>query len=303
MIDLHCHTNFSDGSESVEEVLKLAEKNKLSYLSITDHNTCKAYEKMENLDIKKYYSGKIIRGIELNTVINEIGIELLGYGIDYNIINKEAKKIYLSKQQKNEKELKSLVNICKKINAKVSDKILEEYNPKEYTYASSYIHEKLRQNKENRKFFTCDESWENDMEFYRKEMSNNKSVFYINQSNIIPNIEKVINLIKDAGGLVFVPHIYVYGENSEKIFKKLTEKYINKIDGFECFYSKFTKEQTEFMIDYCKKNNLYMSGGSDYHGKIKPNISLATGIDNNLNIPENIITPWIDQKYLLIKEE
>lgn len=298
MIDIHCHTNFSDGSEDVEEVLKLAEKNKLSYLSITDHNTCKAYEKLQNLDIKKYYSGKIIKGVELNAVIDEFSIELLGYGIDYNIINKETPKIYLSREQKNENELQHLVNVCKKINAKISDKILEEYNPKEYTYASSYIHEKLRQNKENRKFFTCDESWEDPMVFYRREMSNEKSVFYIKQSSILPDIEKVINLIKNAGGLVFVPHIYVYGENSEKIFKLLKEKYINKIDGFECFYSKFTKEQTKYMIDYCKNNNLYMSGGSDYHGKIKPNISLATGMNNNLNIPEDIIAPWVDTKYL-----
>lgn len=298
MIDIHCHTNFSDGSNNVEEVLELAQKSKLSYLSITDHNTCKAYEKMKNIDIKKYYSGKIIKGVELNAIIEGFSMELLGYGVDYNIINKEAPKMYLNKEQKNEIELQYLADICKKINAKVSDKILDEYNPIKYTYASGYIHKKLRENEENRKFFTCDESWENDLEFYRREMSNKNSVFYIEQSNVIPDIEQVIDLIKKAGGLVFVPHIYIYGENSEKVFKLLREKYIDKIDGFECFYSKFTEEQIKFMVDYCRKNSLYMSGGSDYHGKIKPNIQLGTGIDNNLNIPEYIITTWVKQEYL-----
>lgn len=298
MIDMHIHTNFSDGSENVEKVLQIAEKQKLDCISITDHNTAKAYEKLESIDIKKYYSGNIVKGIELNTIVEGIGIELLGYGIDYNIMNQETPKLYITKKEKNEYELKELSNICKKINAKMDEDFLEKYDSKKYIYASEYIHNKLVENKENRKYFTCDESWKNPNDFYRKEMSNKKSVFYIDSTKIIPSIEKVIELIKKAGGLVFVPHIYIYGENSEKIFKVLTEKYKNDIDGFECFYSKFTKEQTQFILEYCTKNNYFISGGSDYHGKIKPNVEIGTGINNNLKIDTNIIIPWTKNEYL-----
>lgn len=299
MIDTHCHTTFSDGSENVEQILKLAENKKLKYISITDHNTCKAYEYLEKIDIEKYYSGKIIRGVELNTIIDGISIELLGYGVDYKIINEETQTLYLSKEQRNQRELEILVNACKKIKANVSANLLEEYNPKEYIYSSNYIHEKLRQNKENRKFFMSEEAWEDPMVFFRKEMSNNKSVFYVDQSLIMPNIDRIIKLIKDAKGLVFIPHIFIYGENSEKVLKALEERYIDKIDGFECYYSKFTKEQSDYMVEFCKKNNLYMSGGSDFHGKIKPNIDLGVGINNNLNISEEIIKPWIKDEYLV----
>ena len=51
MIDLHTHTKYSDGTDSIEEYLKKAEKQKLSCISITDHNTCKAYDILEKLNI------------------------------------------------------------------------------------------------------------------------------------------------------------------------------------------------------------------------------------------------------------
>ena len=65
MIDLHIHTTNSDGTDSVEEILKKAEKLKLNYISISDHDTCKGYDELKNIDVESIYSGKIIPGIEL----------------------------------------------------------------------------------------------------------------------------------------------------------------------------------------------------------------------------------------------
>lgn len=60
MIDLHIHTDNSDGTDTVEELLKKAQNLKLEYISITDHDTCKAYEKLKEIDISKIFYGKII---------------------------------------------------------------------------------------------------------------------------------------------------------------------------------------------------------------------------------------------------
>ena len=54
MIDLHIHTNNSDGSDSVIEVLKKAEKQKLSYISITDHESVNGYGELRDINIKDY---------------------------------------------------------------------------------------------------------------------------------------------------------------------------------------------------------------------------------------------------------
>ena len=58
MIDLHTHTMYSDGTDTLEEYLTKAQEKNLTYVSITDHNTCRAYEKMKKINVKTDGSGK-----------------------------------------------------------------------------------------------------------------------------------------------------------------------------------------------------------------------------------------------------
>ena len=60
MIDLHIHTNFSDGTFDVIETLKAAENSNANIISITDHDTVNAHKLLKTIDYSKYYSGKII---------------------------------------------------------------------------------------------------------------------------------------------------------------------------------------------------------------------------------------------------
>lgn len=48
----------------------------------------------------------------------------------------------------------------------------------------------------------------------------------------------------------------------------------------------------ELLVDYARKNNLFISGGSDYHGKLKPDIEIGIG-KGNLNIPKEFVEEWI----------
>ena len=65
MIDLHIHTSYSDGTDSLIELLEKAEKNKLEYISITDHDNCRVYDELRKIEGSKYYTGKIIPGVEI----------------------------------------------------------------------------------------------------------------------------------------------------------------------------------------------------------------------------------------------
>ena len=67
------------------------------------------------------------------------------------------------------------------------------------------------------------------------------------------------------------------------------------IDGFECYHSNFSESEINYIVNYCEKNNLLMSGGSDCHGANKPKIKLGVG-KGNLSISEKIIENWIDKK-------
>lgn len=83
MIDLHVHTNYSDGTWDLKKLLEEAEKAKIEVLSITDHDTVKVYKELEKIDYKKVYSGKILSGVEFNTVYDGVAFHLLAYDFDY----------------------------------------------------------------------------------------------------------------------------------------------------------------------------------------------------------------------------
>ena len=80
---------------------------------------------------------------------------------------------------------------------------------------------------------------------------------------------------------------------------KDTIKYIDdlreeaELDGIECFHpSSMDDDKKDILVEYARKNNLYISGGSDYHGNQKPDIEVGIG-RGNLNIPKEIIEEWL----------
>lgn len=286
MIDLHMHTIYSDGTNTCTEILKKAQNKQLSYISITDHNTCKAYDELKQLNIKELYNGKIIPGIELNTKVLGIPIEILGYGIDTDFMNQNLNKLYISNYERNRIEIERIYEICLKNNIDVGENFIKNYNPE--IYASKYLHNIITKNENNRLLIDND-SWDNSNIFYRKYMSNPSTLFFVNTDDIVPDFKTASNLIKQAGGLVFLPHIYEYRDNAEKILKYILQNY--SIDGIECFYTTFNEEQNNYLIKICQDRNLYMSGGSDYHGDFKPNVDMASGF-GNLKVEEKIIDNW-----------
>ena len=293
MIDLHMHTNYSDGTDSVVELLQNAEIANLEIISITDHNTAKAYEELEKIDIAKFYSGKIIPGIEINTKILGVPIEILGYGIDYKKMNEKISTIFLPVEKRNQIEAERLFEKCVRAGIKFEDNCLDNYDG---TYfASKFIMSEMQKFEENKNIIDKD-AWGELRIFYRKYMSDPNGFLYINTDDLVPNFEVAANLIRECGGLVFVPHIYEYRENSHKILEYIMENY--EVDGFECFYTTFAEEQTKEITDICRDKNFYMSGGSDYHGKAKPNVKIGIG-EGNLKISYENMKEWLGKvKYL-----
>jgi len=286
MIDLHIHTKYSDGTDECIAILKKAEEKNLKYISITDHNNCDAYTELETIDIKKYYSGKIITGVELNTKVLGIPIEILGYGIDTKKINTKLKELYPTVKERNRIELERLYKKCQEANVSLPDNFIEQYDYN--TYASKYLHREIIKDINNKKLID-EEAWNNSNVFYRKYMSNPDTMFFVDTNDILPDFETVSKLIKECGGLVFIPHIYEYRDNANKILEYILNNY--KIDGIECYYTTFSKEQSDNLINICKKRNLFISGGSDYHGMFKPNVDMAVGT-GNLVIQDNIVNDW-----------
>ena len=185
--------------------------------------------------------------------------------------------------------LLGIYNKCIDNGISLPENFLENYDTK--TYTSVYLHSYLTKNIENKeKCKLDDDAWNDAKNFYRKYMSNPNSIFYIDTKSILPDVQKCINIVKEAGGKVSIPHIYEYKDKSEKILQYLLDN--TEIDGIECYYTTFTKNQTEHLLKICKEKNKYISGGSDYHGTYKPDIELGVGY-GDLKIPTDIVKDWL----------
>lgn len=289
MIDLHIHTNYSDGTDTVEELLKKAEKINLQYISITDHDNCNAYKELEKLE--KIFSGKIIPGIEIKCSYLQRTIEVLGYKIDTNVMNQLMQEFYKNKSRESlqQKYFNLLYDNCLKMGVTLTPKKDFIWNPKN-DWASLTIYNDLKKYKDNQNKVPED-MWESFSNFSKKYCANKNHILFIDKSNDYPSLDEAIKMIKKAGGLVFLPHIFIYKwvENKKQFIEEILKNY--QIDGIECYYNSFSKEDTNYLLNLCKKNKLYKSGGSDYHGLNKENIELGIGY-GNLKIPDYIVEEW-----------
>lgn len=289
MIDLHTHTTNSDGTWSTIELLEKAEQKNIKILSITDHDGIGAYNDIENLNIKKIYSGRLVTGIEVNCVFDNTKIELLGYGFNKEPIKRWLDSLYGGNLKKNNmvKAFNELLKICKKNNIKISNELI--YNP-ELEYPIDKIYYDIIKYKENMKFFDL-EVWNSNPIFYRKCTTDKKFILYKDFSKDYPTAEEVSKVLHENGGKVFLAHLYVYGmDDYEGFLEKLYKTDI--LDGVECYYSKFSDKQTNYLEEFCNKNNLLKSGGSDCHGNKYKGINLGSGY-GNLKVKEESINEWI----------
>lgn len=298
MIDLHMHTTYSDGVDSVEEILEMAERLKLSVISITDHDNCKAYSELKNKEIRKCFSGKIIPGIEIKCAYGKRLIEVLGYNIDTDKMKNWADEYYKdkTKEKLQAKYFELLYDKCQKLGLIMTSKDQIKFDSNTQ-WASVTIYNEIKSHTENKEKLPSD-LWKEFNTFSKKYCGDPQNIFYIDKTQDYPSIGLVLSKIKECGGLTFYPHLFIYkwANDRKKMIKDLLEEY--PVDGIECMHSEFSLEEIEYLNELCKKNHYLMSGGSDYHGKNKPNIKMATG-KGNLNIEQEMIQNWIDVKKLI----
>ena len=102
-VDLHMHSNFSDGKLTPEELLKDAQGKGYRLIAIADHNTVEAYKKTNILE-----SAMVITAIEFDCWYKGVLVHLLGYGVDIN--NEELLKLCAKTKKETEADIVRLFN-------------------------------------------------------------------------------------------------------------------------------------------------------------------------------------------------
>lgn len=297
LIDLHIHSKCSDGVLSVKELLEKAEQTGLSFISITDHNTVSAY--YDITEYRKFFSKKIITGVELSTTYKGELIEILGYGFDVTQIKKFICENYLGFAEKTLAERMLILTQYTKKGVVMSDEFCYnmEHNPTMYyqpdkeSCRTAFLNE-IKSHPENSKFFGGQKEMDTATirEFFRGHYSRPSSMLYVDVSSLFPHIDEVITAIHNAGGLAFLAHGFLYSKCITDKLELLASNY--NFDGFECYHSFFTKEQSEYLLELCDKNNMYKSGGSDFHGGTRTDCIMGKST-GGISLDSSLINDWL----------
>ena len=284
-INLHTHSKHSlDGTLDINEIINESFNNGISYLSITDHNTCDAYLDLDINKINK--NGVIIYGMEADSLINNVTYDILCYGFDLNKVNSWAKEQYGTIESRQTKIYAMLEELCEKLNLKLDKS--NPYNP-EKEFAHAAVFRMLEISNENKDFLSKYKI-ENVNDLYRESSMNKDFPLYIDMSIVWPKIETLSRIIHENGGKIFLAHPYKYAKNVE--VDKILNSCLSYIDGIEISNEPKNAEEVLYLYNFAKENNLLICAGSDYHGSEEHKYFDVEFLTENM---EADIKRWIDE--------
>ncbi len=251
--DLHCHTTCSDGTFSPKEIVAHAKKCGLLGLSITDHDTVNAYK--EAIPAVQETDLVLGSGVEFSTVNESLSVHILGY--DFDIENTEiltlCKRHIKRRLDRNQKIMEKLAQKGMKIDSEKIQRDVEAGHPSGRPHIAQELVDKGHV--------------ESIQQAFNQWIGDKKPCF---DPGIPITTDETIEIIHHAGGKVFIAHPHLIYHHRDVV--KLLEK---PIDGIEAYYAKFSPNQENKWIEMAREKNLLISGGSDFHGSIKPNNPLG----------------------------
>jgi predicted metal-dependent phosphoesterase TrpH len=269
IIDLHIHSNSSDGNFTVEEIVNEAKLRKINMMSITDHDSIVCQKKAMNLATQKEI--RYIYGVELNVTFSHpqyhegkpISLDFLGYNFDVKnrtlvetlhqmaeYRKKRAEKILDNLNAAFEKQgVKKLTkNDFRKIQES-ADGVLGRPHIADYLVKKGIV--TTRQEAFDRYLVECDVP---------------KYPLYI---------EAASRLVRNAGGKIVLAHpndphgtsLATLTQSLPKQTEIVQESMLTYVDGVECWHSRNDPSTTNHYIKFAKEHGLIMTGGSDCHQK------------------------------------
>lgn len=255
--DIHCHSNCSDGSASPVELVRLAHQMGLSGLSITDHDTVQAYKsaipEAEKLQIK------LLPGVEFSAVHRDISIHVLAYAfhLDNRWINEFCARHQTRRTERNLAILEMLSKHGMPISEDELHRAAQLINNPHRTVGRPHIALAMVAKK-----------YVNSVQDAFKKYLGEGKMCYVPGKHF--TVEETLDIIHAANALAVIAHPHLI----EKLgtVKDLLEM---EFDGMEVYYAKFDANTNQRWVRMAQEHELLMTGGSDFHGEIRPHIPLG----------------------------
>ena len=269
MVDLHVHSNKSDGTFTPSELVTMAIKKNLTALALTDHDTTDGLEELANAAAGKPLA--VVPGIELSTEYEGKDIHIVGLFIDptQSDFRAHLKAFVESRDDRNRKMCANL----QEAGIPISYEALQEANPGSVITRAHYG------------------TWLSEhgvvssvADAFSKYLGDH-TPYFVPREKVTP--QQAVSLIQKAGGLAILAHPILYRMSRERLdilVRRLKEV---GLTGIEAIYATYNSREENQIRQLASKYNLLLSGGSDFHGFAKPKLELGTGY-GHLCVPDEV---------------
>ena len=270
IIDLHVHSNASDGTLTPTELVEEAKRAGLSAFALTDHDTTDGIA--EAMTAARAAGIELIPGVELSTEYEGTEVHVLGLYIDVNSAT-------LQKQMADFRQSRDNRNVF----------MLEKLRAEGFTITQEALEEKFPDAVITRAHiarFLLDQGYIPDMKTAFSEYIGEGCRCYVGRPKVTPM--DAVDYILAAGGIPVLAHPVIYHMDRPKLLRMIREMKDHGLVGMEAIYSENTPADEQNLKALARAEGLLITGGSDFHGTNKPDIRLGVG-RGKLYIPYSIL--------------
>ena len=275
MIDLHMHSNFSDGTDDLKTLIENVIKHKIKTFALTDHDTaegCRQIYTNQSLQTLLNQNGvEFISGAEWTCILDKQKMHILAYGFDPF----DENIVYL------ENEMRKMLNCKDEYRMVKLNEMGYEFSQKSLQYLAE------KENIRTLDFAKClvDDGYFDNVHVAIQDCIDLIKIPFQCKFNTI----EAIKILKKAGAVVIWAHP-IYDIRRDVVSFEKVEDLIELLkpvglDGIECFYSLYSKEEIDKLVAIAKKHKLLISCGSDYHGENK-DVKLGSFSSDNIKVDE-----------------
>lgn len=258
-IDLHVHSSFSDGTCTPGQLIRLAKESGLSAIALTDHDTVEGIQ--EAIKAASGSGIELIPGVEMSCLYHQKDIHIVGLLIDH-----ENPDLLCSIRHYQDNRAKRNEVMAKKLTDggfSVTVPELEQQFPGATLTRAHFA-----------RFFVEKGVWNSKDEAFDKYIGEG-CPYYVEKAYVSP--DEAIDVIHKAGGIAILAHPLLYHLSNQELESMVAYLKKSGLDGIETMYSTYSDAQQLYMLHLAADHHLLKSGGSDFHGANKPDISLGTG--------------------------
>lgn len=271
-VDLHVHSNRSDGTYTPAELVDYAMQKGLAAFALTDHDTVDGLDEAISYAEKLKSVPEVIPGIEFSTEYQGRDVHIVGLYIDYHSqpFVRQLQEFVDSRTARNHK----MCRLLRETGIDITYEALLNEFPDAVITRAHYAK------------FLLNHGYIQSMKEAFDRYVGDHCPCYVPREKVTP--VQAVKLILEAGGIPVLAHPILYHMSDERLNTLTAELKAAGLIGIEAVYSTYKPHEERQIRALAKKYDLLLSGGSDFHGSNKPGIDLGTGC-GNLFVPYEIL--------------